>query len=119
MDTSLRIVQTDSWSEAKAYTLGEEAKEITYLRPQKYQSGSIRFDHRFAEPGYFVGIMTAASDAGQLASLFPFSVGYGIGTFSGGAGGRNQLLVLFAAITGGALLYYASRRKAQRTWRIN
>lgn len=121
MDTSLRIVQTNSWSEAKAYTLGEEAKEITYLPPQKYQSGSIRFDHRFAEPGYFVGIMTAASDVGQLGSLFPFSIGYGIGTFSGGAGGRNQLLVIFAAvaITGGALLYYASRRKAQRTFRLN
>lgn len=112
MDTSLRIVRTDSWSSAQAYKLGDEAEEIAVMPPKKYQGGSITFDHSFPEPGYFVGVVTAETGAGQLASIFPFSVGYGIGAFSGGSGGRNRLIlgVAVVALAGGALFYFLSRR---------
>ncbi|MGH6634773.1 MAG: hypothetical protein ACRED0_01090 [Gammaproteobacteria bacterium] len=50
-------------------------------------------DHNFDKPGYFVGIVTADGEQ-QIASLFPFSVGYGIGTFSGG-GGQRKLRIAF------------------------
>lgn len=115
LDTTFRIVQTDTWNEAQAYKLGDEAKEIVHMPAKKYPGGSITFDYNFPEAGYFVGIVT--TDGGRkLESLFPFSVGYGIGTFSGAGGGRNQLiLVLGIVLLAGGVGYYfwSSKRKGQ------
>jgi len=97
MEADLRIVKM---VECGTYKQGDSAEEVLYLPPQKYKGGSITVDQRFAEAGYFVGIVTAKGNE-KIASLFPFSVGYGIGTFSGGSGG---LLVL-----GG--LYWHSRKR--------
>lgn len=113
MDADLRIVKTDTWSAAQAYKQGDEAEEVLYIPPKKYNGGSITVDQRFAEPGYFVGIVTAKGDE-EIASVFPFSVGYGIGAFSGGSGGRNLTLAigaLFAILVSGALYWYTSRKK--------
>ncbi|MGH8592567.1 MAG: hypothetical protein ACREV3_01535 [Gammaproteobacteria bacterium] len=113
MDADLRIVKTDTWSAAQAYKQGDEAEEVLYIPPKKYNGGSITVDQRFAEPGYFVGIVTAKGHE-EIASVFPFSVGYGIGAFSGGSGGRNLTLAigaLFAILVSGALYWYTSRKK--------
>jgi len=113
MDADLRIVKTDTWSAAQAYKLGDAAEEVLYIPPQKYNGGSITVDQRFAEPGYFVGIVTAKGDE-EIASVFPFSVGYGIGAFSGASGGQNLALAiggLFAILVSGALYWHANRKK--------
>ncbi len=113
MDTDLRIVKTSTWSAAQAYKQGDPAEEVLYIPPQKYRGGSITVDRSFTEPGYFVGIVTAKGNE-QIASVFPFSVGYGIGAFSGGKGGRNFTLaigVVFVILVGGAVYWYGTRRK--------
>lgn len=113
MDTDLRIVKTSTWSAAQAYKRGDPAAEVLYIPPQKYKGGSITVDQRFAEPGYFVGIVTARGNE-QIAPLFPFSVGYGIGAFSGGAGGRNLAVAigsLLVILVVGAVYWYGTRRK--------
>lgn len=111
MDTTFSIVKTETWDEAMAYKLGDEAEEIVRMPAKKYKGGSITFDHTFSEPGYFVGIVTTEGSR-QLESLFPFSVGYGIGAFSGAGGGRNKLLAIVAAVVlvGGAAFYFFSKR---------
>lgn len=113
MDADLRIVKTSTWSAAQAYKRGDAAEEVLYIPPQKYKGGSITVDQRFAEPGYFVGIVTAKGNA-EIASVFPFSVGYGIGAFSGGSGGRNLTLAIgafFVILVSGTVFWYVTRRR--------
>jgi hypothetical protein len=117
LETDLKIVRTDSWPAAQAYKLGDAAEEVLYYPPQKYKGGSITVDHRFAEPGYFVGIVTAEGDNHEkTASLFPFSVGHGIGAFSGAKGGSRMMFLVAGAVillTAVALFFLRSRRRQQ------
>ncbi|MGH8579836.1 MAG: hypothetical protein ACREVK_06875 [Gammaproteobacteria bacterium] len=119
LDTDLKIVQADSWTAAQAYKLGDAAKEVVYYPPKKYKGGSITVDHNFLEPGYFVGIVTAEGDNHEkMASLFPFSVGYGIGAFSGAKGGSATMLLVAAGaavviLSIGVALFLRSKRRQQ------
>ncbi len=116
LDTDLKLVQADSWTAAQAYKLGDAAKEVLYYPPKKYKGGSITVEHNFLEPGYFVGIVTAEGDNHEkMASLFPFSVGYGIGAFSGAKGGTTTMLLVAGGVvlSIGVALFLRSRRRQQ------
>lgn len=116
LDTDFKMVRTDSWTAALDYRLGEAAKEVLYYPPKKYKGGSITVDYNFLEPGYFVGIVTAEGDNHEkMASLFPFSVGYGIGAFSGAEGGRTMMLLVAGAVilSIGVAFFLRSKRRQQ------
>ncbi len=114
LDTDLKIVQADSWPAAQAYKFGDGGKEVIYYPAKRYKGGSITVDHNFSEPGYFVGIVSAEGDNHEkIASVFPFSVGYGIGTFSGSKGG-NVTMILVAGgvlVVGVVVFLLRSKRK--------
>ncbi|MGJ0391184.1 MAG: hypothetical protein ACR650_00240 [Methylocystis sp.] len=53
-----------------------DAATVAYLPAKRYPNGTIDLEHVFAEPGNFIGIVTAAGTHGELwVSQFPFSVG--------------------------------------------
>jgi Ala-tRNA(Pro) deacylase len=48
------------------------------------------FGNLYGLPVFVSRALTEDKGDKEIASVFPFSVGYGIGTFSGGGGGRNS-----------------------------
>lgn len=96
--TSFKIIEKNSWSEAQSIEGDEQAKVVTDVPPQLYKRGSIKFDHKFAQPGYFVGFVTSQGESPEdkLISRFPFAVGYG----ASGAAGSNQTLIYGAVAAG-------------------
>lgn len=54
-----------------------EAATVVGLPQQRYPRGTLTFEHRFEQPGWYIGILTA-KDPGtgkELHSVFPFMVG--------------------------------------------
>ncbi len=82
----------------------------TFRKPAKvYPNGSLDVEITFAEPGKFVGFVTAG-DGGQHISRFPFEVGRS----------RVQVYLTAAAMAiavGAAGLYYVLRRRTGRNSR--
>lgn len=117
LDADLKIVQADSWPAAQAYKPGDKGKEVLYYPAKKYQGGSITVDYNFPEPGYFVGIVTAeGANHEKIASLFPFSVGYGIGAFSGSKGGNMTMILVGGGVVlviAGVAYFLRSKRRQQ------
>jgi hypothetical protein len=54
-----------------------EANTEYYSPPKKYRTGTLTFDHNFANEGKYIGIVKARSDDGskEYVARFPFSVG--------------------------------------------
>jgi hypothetical protein len=54
-----------------------EANTEYYSAPKKYKTGTLTFDHNFANEGKYIGIVKAKSDDGskEYVARFPFSVG--------------------------------------------
>ena len=74
MKVELRIVRDVGGEERENENLG--AVTVAYREPKLYPTGTINFEHYFAEPGYFVGIVTVTGSHGERwVSRFPFSVG--------------------------------------------
>ena len=71
----LRIVKDVGAGDSRAEI---EANTVLHLAPKRYPAGSVSFEHRFDEPGKFVGYVMAG-DKGQYIARFPFSVGRGEG----------------------------------------
>lgn len=54
-----------------------EAATLSRIAPQTYPRGTLTFEQTFAEPGWYIGLLTATDpDTGAaLHSVFPFRVG--------------------------------------------
>lgn len=54
-----------------------EANTEYFSAPKKYKTGTLTFDHNFANEGKYIGIVKARSDDGskEYVARFPFSVG--------------------------------------------
>lgn len=54
-----------------------EAATLVHVPPQVYPRGTLNFEHRFDEPGWYIGMIEATDPAtGQVRrSVFPFRVG--------------------------------------------
>lgn len=74
MDTEIRILREVSPEEEKKVNLNDITE--AYLPPRKYPGGTVVFDHIFAEPGKFVGLVTVTDEHRQRwTDRFPLSVG--------------------------------------------
>ena len=74
MKVELRIVKDVGGEDRENENI--EAVTVAYREPKTYPNGTINFSHTFADPGYFVGIVTVTGDHGERwVSRFPFSVG--------------------------------------------
>ncbi len=81
-----------------------EAVTVLHLPPKAYPTGSLSFEHVFAQPGRFVGLVTVG-ERDPKVSRFPFEVG-------GSASPMQYALPLLGAVAVGAALYlYALRRR--------
>jgi len=57
-----------------------EEESVYHLKPNKYPTGTLTFEHNFPETGKFIGIVTVTNDHGQTyVSQFPFTVGTPVG----------------------------------------
>lgn len=96
LPVDVRIIRdTSDESDLESVTVYHQAAKL-------YPRGTVSVETTFAEPGRFVGIVTA----GDQASRFPFAVG---------TGGRRRIVLygLFAAVAtvaAGLLFYYSSSR---------
>jgi hypothetical protein len=73
MKVAFRIVKDAEEMDAPAAV---EAATAAFLPPQVYPKGTFSFEHVFAEPGDYVGLLTVDGAAGEhWTSRFPFSVG--------------------------------------------
>ena len=98
--TEVRIIR-DTGSEADL-----EAITVLHMPPRVYPAGSLHFEHRFDEPGKFVGLVTVTGEKTMVAR-FPFSVGSG--------GKWWQMLIPFVLVAiGGAVLYVISMRRHEK-----
>lgn len=71
MATDFRIVRVAGTNEV----VDIEAATVAYLPPQVYPTGTLSFEHVFAEPGSYLGIVTADGTHGEhWVSRFPLSV---------------------------------------------
>ena len=54
-----------------------EANTEYFSAPKKYKTGTLTFDHNFANEGKYIGLVKAKSDDGskEYVARFPFSVG--------------------------------------------
>jgi hypothetical protein len=74
MQVELRIVKDVGGEEKENEDI--DGVTVAYRPARYYRTGTINFEHYFAEPGYFVGIVTVLGDHGEKwVSRFPFSVG--------------------------------------------
>ena len=96
MPVEVRIIRA-SGSEADL-----DAVTVLYLPPKTYPTGSLHFQHAFAEPGKFVGLVTV-NDTQKLVARFPFSVG------NRGGIGRLVGWILLAIAIGAGLYFYTVR----------
>lgn len=79
-----------------------EAITVLHLAPQRYPTGSISFEHKFDQPGKFIGLVTAG-DKGEYVSRFPFSVASSRSTY------KDYLLILVIPLLGFALYRFSGR----------
>ena len=108
METGVRILEHESWDAAQIAENDQAAKPVVEMQPKVYKKGSILVDHRFNEPGYFVGLVTAQrGSARPLVSRFPFRVGMGLPKSNSG---YVPWVVVALVLFGLAFVYYRSRR---------
>ncbi len=107
MQIGVKIIQAETWNSAQDAAKDAEREVIMQTPDKRYPSGSITIEHSFPEAGYFVGLVTAQGEGEQaLVSRFPFSVGFGKGAFSGGAGSSNTLFILIAVAVAAAVGFF-------------
>lgn len=98
MPISVRIIR-DTGDESQLDRL-----TVMYVAPRLYPNGSVSFEHMFAEPGKFVGLV-AAGENGENTSRFPFSVGYSPLPYG------LIMLVLFIVAAGFGFYHYSARNR--------
>jgi len=84
------------------------------IPPKLYKTGSLKIEHRFDKPGYFVGFLMAEKEGQEkLVSRFPFSVGYGVGSMEkvGGGYAIYGIIALAVLVAGGAFYYLKGRQQ--------
>ncbi len=112
MEAAIRIVETPSWKEAQAYRSGADAEQILSVPAKRYNGGSVTLEHDFSKAGYFVGIVSVDNDGKRIESLFPFSVGMGLGAFGGAKDGIDMALAfVLLAIAGAAFFFFRFYKK--------
>jgi hypothetical protein len=104
----VQVIEKDSWTAAQSTAGDNEAKAILEIPPKPYKTGSLKIEHRFDKPGYFVGFLTAEKEGQEkFVSRFPFSVGYGVGSMEKVGGGYAIYgIVALAVLAGGAFYYF-------------
>lgn len=103
MPIEVRIIQ-DAGEKGDA-----EAVTVLHLAPQRYPTGSISIEHKFDQPGKFVGLVTAG-EKGEHVSRFPFSVAISRPAY------EKYLLILAVLLIGFALYRFSGRaRRAAET----
>ena len=80
-----------------------EAITVLHLPPKVYPSGTVSFEHRFDEPGKFVGLVSGGVKH-ELMSRFPFSV-------AAGRSAREPWLWAFGIVLAGVGLYLYSNAR--------
>ncbi len=74
MAVEIRIVKDVGGEEKENADI--DSVTVAYRGPRTYPTGTINFEHVFADAGYFVGIVTVTGEHGERwVSRFPFSVG--------------------------------------------
>ncbi len=106
MPIEVRIIQ-DAGEKGDA-----EAVTVLHLAPQRYPTGSISIEHKFDQPGKFVGLVTAG-EKGDLVSRFPFSVGISRPAY------EKYLLILVVVLLGFALYLFSGRARRAAEARAN
>lgn len=103
MPIEVRIIQ-DTGEKGNA-----EAVTVLHLAPQRYPTGSISFNHKFNQPGKFIGFVTAGEN-GEYVARFPFSVAISSPAY------EKYLLILAVPLIGFALYRFSGRaRRAAET----
>jgi hypothetical protein len=117
MVAGVQVIEKDSWTAAQSTAGDNEAKAILEIPPKLYKTGSLKIEHRFDKPGYFVGFLTAEKEGQEkLVSRFPFSVGYGVGSMEKGGGGYAIYgVVALAVLLAGGAFYYLKGRQQKGT----
>jgi hypothetical protein len=103
LETEVRVVKgTGEESDLDAVT-------VVHLAPRRYPTGTLSFEHDFAEAGNYVGLVTVSGQT-RAVSRFPFAVG------RGGGFGKWLLLgvAVAAAVVGLALVARHQRARALR-----
>jgi hypothetical protein len=108
MSTEIRVIRDIGGPDAESAANLNEVTEA-YVAPTKYLRGTIEFQHTFAQPGKFVGLVTVTDDHGlRWLARFPFSVGQTASKeLLGYLTGSGVVVVVI-----GAYVAYAHRRKA-------
>ena len=82
-----------------------EAITVLHLPAKKYPAGTVSFEHRFDEPGKFIGLVMGG-EKHELMSRFPFSV-------AAGKASREPWLWGIGIVLAGVLLYlYSNARQS-------
>lgn len=81
-----------------------EAVTVLHIAPQRYPTGSISIEHKFDQPGKFVGFVTAG-EKGEHVSRFPFSVAISRPVY------EKYLLILAVILIGFALYLFSGRAR--------
>ena len=82
-----------------------DAITVLHLPAKVYPAGTVSFEHRFDEPGKFVGLVSGGAKH-ELMSRFPFSV-------AAGKSAREPWLWAFGIVLAGVLLYlYSNARQS-------
>ena len=117
MVAGVQVIEKDSWTAAQSTAGDNEAKAILEIPPKLYKTGSLKIEHRFDKPGYFVGFLTAEKEGQEkLVSRFPFSIGYGVGSMKEGGGGYAIYgIVALAVLLAGGAFYYLKGRQQKGT----
>jgi hypothetical protein len=98
LPTEVRIIR-DTGDESNL-----EAVTVLHVAPKTYPTGSLSFEHVFAQPGRFVGLVTVGQRDPKV-SRFPFEVG------RTGSPMHYALPLLAALAVGVAFYLYALRRR--------
>jgi hypothetical protein len=62
MMAGVYVIEKDSWTAAQSTAGDNEAKAILDIPPKIYKTGSLKIEHGFDKPGYFVGFLTAEKE---------------------------------------------------------
>lgn len=103
LDTEVRVVKgTGDESNLDAVT-------VVHLAPKRYPTGTLSFEHKFSDPGSYVGLVTVSGHT-RAVSRFPFSVGKGGGLL-------HWLWIVAAALAAIAGLALVARNQRARALR--
>jgi hypothetical protein len=106
MPIEVRIIQ-DAGEKSDA-----EAVTVLHIAPQKYPTGSISFEHKFDQPGKFVGLV-AAGEKGEHLARFPFSVAIDKPAY------QKYMMIAVVVLLGFALYLFSGRARRVAEARAN